>query len=394
MENGTRWKLEKTFVDSQTDQVVSRELVKEDFDNIQYSALNVNQNRKCDFGADGKIVIDGNQSNNCWKMAKLTDSLDYEATPARARRNFNPFSQNGIIEFSSNDDHPFAVEEDKWVFIEEARKFQNILKKNMQHPVSPAKDFWRKEYEKDLNAFNLRWTTSESGNSTIGNLLQNDKVDTTECEEKHDNAVLAIKQESICPEWGKWMPGKCNANCGFANRKLTRECFKGGKKVAIIECADEYPNDPRDHKSELCDGLPECKMGDWENVGTCSQSCGGGKQVQSRVCTGNSCGTEEAIRSIDCNLEKCQDVWGPWGRWGNCSVTCGGGKQRRDRMMIEGSNRGERDEEEQNCNNHNCPPPPKPAGGGGKSACGDGAFSGSYWENGCFMNSIPFLGKR
>ena len=119
----TLWKMaqdgnwKKTFVDSQTDQVISRELVKEDFDNIQYSALNVNQNRKCDFGADGKIVTDGNQSNNCWKMAKLTDSLDYESTPARARRSYNPFGQNGIIASSSNDDHPFAVEEDKWVFI-------------------------------------------------------------------------------------------------------------------------------------------------------------------------------------------------------------------------------------------------------------------------------------
>jgi hypothetical protein len=62
------WK--KTFIDSKTDQVTSRLLVREDFDNIQYSALNVNQNRKCDFGPDGKIVTDGNKSKNCWKMVR------------------------------------------------------------------------------------------------------------------------------------------------------------------------------------------------------------------------------------------------------------------------------------------------------------------------------------
>ena len=51
--------------------------------------------------------------------------------------------------------------------------------------------------------------------------------------------------------------------------------------------------------------LPECKMGPWENVGSCSKSCGGGFQLQERVCDGNYCGSQDTMQTISCMTEKC-----------------------------------------------------------------------------------------
>merc|ERR1719150_1485424 len=144
----------------------------------------------------------------------------------------------------------------------------------------------------------------------------------------------------------------------------------------------------RDYKYEPYHDLPSCKMGDWGNVGTCSKSCGGGEQVQSRQCNGNSCGSADNMRTIDCNEQKCRDKWGGWGPWGNCSKPCGGGKQQRDRMMMEGPRRGDRDTEDQDCNEQPCPPPPSTGGGGGQP-CNGAFWEEGYWTKGCFMSNNP-----
>ena len=158
----TLWKMaedgnwEKTFLNSQTNEVISRPLERKDFDNIKYSALNVDQNRQCSFIFKKNAVSEND--THCWRMAKLTSSLDYEAAiPVRARNSsYNPFAS-----YNSFDENPFAVHDDKWILIEEAKRFQNILKENMKHPVSPAKEFWRKKYEKDLQEYNSRIEASK-----------------------------------------------------------------------------------------------------------------------------------------------------------------------------------------------------------------------------------------
>ena len=52
----------------------------------------------------------------------------------------------------------------------------------------------------------------------------------------------------------------------------------------------------------------------WENVGNCSQSCGGGRQYQRRNCTnpapaygGNNC-TGNTSRTISCNSHACSGI--------------------------------------------------------------------------------------
>ena len=128
-------------------------------------------------------------------------------------------------------------------------------------------------------------------------------------------------------------------------------------------------------------------MGQWENVGECSKTCGGGQQTQQRKCNGNYCGSEQNIRLVPCRQEKCADVWSDWGEWDNCSVTCGGGQQKKERTMIEGQRKGKRETDRQSCNNHACPKPTpatRPRGD-----CEDkGAFTGEYWEKGCIVNTV------
>ena len=57
----------------------------------------------------------------------------------------------------------------------------------------------------------------------------------------------------------------------------------------------------------------DCRWGDWENVGECSEGCGRGKLLQTRNKTreeahGGACdGTNE--QEIDCELyEKCKNI--------------------------------------------------------------------------------------
>ena len=54
--------------------------------------------------------------------------------------------------------------------------------------------------------------------------------------------------------------------------------------------------------------------GAWTNIGTCSKSCGGGKQNQERYCNNPapSCGGKscpgDAVMLIDCNTQCCPGV--------------------------------------------------------------------------------------
>ena len=109
----------------------SRRLEKSDFDNIKYSALNVNQNKYCKIDESGKISRRSHRL--CWKMPEFDDYGNYE----------------------SNDYEPI-YNEDKWVLIEEIRNFQTILKQFMQHPVTSEKEIKKRQMLNDLNIYQER----------------------------------------------------------------------------------------------------------------------------------------------------------------------------------------------------------------------------------------------
>ena len=80
-----------------------------------------------------------------------------------------------------------------------------------------------------------------------------------------------------------------------------------------------------------------CVQSAWTNSGTCSKSCGTGKQSQTRTTTttakngGTVCGSE--TREINCNTQACavNCVQSAWENDGGCSKSCGTGKQKQKR---------------------------------------------------------------
>ena len=153
------------------------------------------------------------------------------------------------------------------------------------------------------------------------------------CPDKETAECTGIECDVDCKiNWGEW--SQCSKTCG------------GGKRTrrAVVERRSELGGAacPALEDTEDCNMQPcpvDCKMGEWENVGICSKTCGGGKQKQSRkilvrpVGTGQKCGPEE--REIECNTAPCgvDCIVSNWKTEGECSRACGGGKIKRVRTV-------------------------------------------------------------
>ena len=88
-------------------------MVADDFDNMKYTTLNVNQNRHCQVDEDGFINAESNQL--CWSMPSLDEYGDYE--------------------FNMDDPSKPKYADNKWVLVEDIRSFGNIITEFMKHPV-------------------------------------------------------------------------------------------------------------------------------------------------------------------------------------------------------------------------------------------------------------------
>jgi len=308
-------KWEKTFLDSETNEVSSRPLERADFNNIKYSALNVNQNEWCSFIFSS---TDSEKEQYCWRMAKMTPSFDYEAAvPVRARSSRsldNPFLVHD--DNTSRSKNPFAVHDDKWIFIEEAKRFQNIVKENMKHPVSPAKEFWRKRYEKQLEEYNSR---IEDSQASLDEPLQEAQVDVSSCQKEYKEVLSGLKEKSDCPKWGPWKRGECDATCGRGNRKFTRECFRGDSLVDINECKAEFYNDSKEYTYEPCQASKrcECRYGHRQDVsdGTCGNwkrtcYCSNGSKTDVTQIISYRAARVKCVPEGKSTEEQCSDICG------------------------------------------------------------------------------------
>jgi len=153
------------------------------------------------------------------------------------------------------------------------------------------------------------------------------------CPDKETAECTGIECDVDCKiNWGEW--SQCSKTCG------------GGKRTrrAVVERRSELGGAacPALEDTEDCSMQPcpvDCKMGEWENVGICSKTCGGGKQKQSRkilvrpVGAGQKCGPGE--REIECNTAPCgiDCIVSNWKTEGECSRACGGGKIKRVRTV-------------------------------------------------------------
>ncbi|KAK3093477.1 hypothetical protein FSP39_016236 [Pinctada imbricata] len=138
-------------------------------------------------------------------------------------------------------------------------------------------------------------------------------------------------------QWSAWINvGSCSKTCGGGTQKQERSCTNPSPQNGGRGCSGDST------RSIDCYSQP-CKVdgqwSSWINVGSCSKTCGGGTQKQERSCTnptprngGRGC-SGDSTRSIDCNSQPCK-VDGQWSDWvndGSCSKTCGGGKQKQER---------------------------------------------------------------
>ena len=178
----------------QNDDLIPME--KHDFDNIRVNALNVHQNKVCEFTDEGRIDKINSDLQRCSQLAVFDESLDYVK------------SENSQYDDSKYDD-PFAMDnngdpfllseynlhEDKWVFIEEARNLQLIIQQFSTHPVTTQKVYWERKYKEELAAYHKRYEESDTkGNNTA---FDDAGIDLSECRTERDNTVKEIKRRKL-----------------------------------------------------------------------------------------------------------------------------------------------------------------------------------------------------
>merc|ERR1719509_304038 len=145
--------------------------------------------------------------------------------------------------------------------------------------------------------------------------------------------------QQACPvdcQQSIWKPGGvCSASCGGGEQRFTRttliQPLYGGRP-----CGEPTKNKPCNQ--EACP--VDCQLGGWKTIGTCSTTCGSGRQKYSReVITqashgGKSCGPR--TRHWPCDQPACpvDCQQSSWKQEGSCSATCGGGEQRFTRTIL------------------------------------------------------------
>merc|ERR1712176_1020889 len=160
-----------------------------DFDNIRVNALNVHQNKVCQFTSDGRIDKRKSDLQRCSQLAYLDDSMDYitsNESIENADNSFktNPFDSNPFesnpFDFNSNSNFHgrpkiYQVHDDKWVFIEEAKKL-----------------YWQRKYNIEKAEYAARYKDSEIEFSSKE--FESAGIDTTDCETKRNRAMKKIKE--------------------------------------------------------------------------------------------------------------------------------------------------------------------------------------------------------
>jgi hypothetical protein len=126
-------------------------------------------------------------------------------------------------------------------------------------------------------------------------------------------------------DWSEFTP--CSAKCGGGTQTATRTITGTG-----YGCPD--PSDTIMTQSCNTQACPiDCVVGNWHNVTDCSSPCGTGFQtIQRDIIIMNQNGGSPCpylTDSIPCNTQACPPVCqaDPWSEWSTCSKTCGGGTQ-------------------------------------------------------------------
>lgn len=167
-----------------------------------------------------------------------------------------------------------------------------------------------------------------------------------------------------CPidcEVNEWVWDQCQGTCGTTGTQAGTRTVKTPPQYGGQEC-------PELQTTRSCETEPcpiDCQVSEWQNDGVCSATCGGGLQLQSRTITvqpqhnGQVC--PELSQYVVCNTQPCpvDCEYSPWQNNGTCSATCGGGKQLQTRTVTKNAEYGGTCDgslsQEIDCNTQPCP---------------------------------------
>ncbi|XP_056001828.1 coadhesin-like [Ostrea edulis] len=164
--------------------------------------------------------------------------------------------------------------------------------------------------------------------------------------------------------WGSW--GSCSVTCGGGSQSRKRTCTNPAPQYNGKSC----PNS--DTSTQSCNTQPcpiDGRFSSWGSWGSCTVTCGGGTQERQRTCTnpapqhGGGLCSGPTTSNQNCNTQVCiiDGAWSSWSGYGSCSVSCGGGKQSRSRFCTNpkpvngGKNCPGSASELTDCNSHDCP---------------------------------------
>ncbi|VDO30022.1 unnamed protein product, partial [Onchocerca flexuosa] len=183
--------------------------------------------------------------------------------------------------------------------------------------------------------FNDEWSSNNIGKQQLTNeseqnnkLLQPQDL-LTSSTQSLSTTVQSTKHMII--SWSEWSPQTpCSVTCGIA--KITH-LFTLPIEFAFFDISIS-PGESK--KEDLCSNGPCPKWMSWSEWTECSQSCDGGEQSRSRVCSVSLQCDGPSVNIQACNVEKCAQ-WSTWSNWEACSVTCGIGEHIRRRQCMGGN---------------------------------------------------------
>ena len=147
------------------------------------------------------------------------------------------------------------------------------------------------------------------------------------------NNTTGICTPTILYSWQTGSYGACSLSCGGGTQTAPTVCKQNnGTTVADSFCTGTKPA----ATSQSCN-IQACSIdGGWSawGGGSCSVSCGGGSQTQTRTCTnpapanGGAACVGASSQTISCNTQACAvNCSYTTTGWGACSASCGGGTQ-------------------------------------------------------------------
>ena len=176
-------------------------------------------------------------------------------------------------------------------------------------------------YEKEKNKYKLGY----------GKIIYDKKYDIYhKCDPRSKDTVQNCS--GTWSEWSRCEKGGEEVYCGGGTRSRS---FTISKNKVGIGAPCGFTNGEK--QTEVCN-IKECNIGcevsEWDNDGSCSKTCGGGKQKQIRQITKSKSGQGKdcpsLIREVDCNTHNCPiDCVGSWSEWSDCTENCGTGTQTR-----------------------------------------------------------------